>query len=29
MYELVKVVADKYQDFYPELEGHVWKINPH
>jgi alanyl-tRNA synthetase len=27
MYKLVKVVADKYQDFYPELEGKVSEIS--
>ena len=27
MYELVKVVADKYRDFYPELEGHVEEVS--
>lgn len=27
MYELVKVVADNYKDFYPELEGHVEEVS--
>jgi alanyl-tRNA synthetase len=27
MYKLVQVVADKYKDFYPELEGHVEMVS--
>jgi alanyl-tRNA synthetase len=27
MYELVKVVADNYKNFYPELEGHVEEVS--